>query len=206
MESQEETGQGERETQGEVTGQGRPRTPKLVQSAEGGKGNDQRERIIVVVRTPCQENYPEDAHTGAHKSVLGSANPAWTWSVHLDAPGQRHGQKLVSRTADPGVVKQDKSSRGSVDTTKTRSDPDRVRMCKGERPVGAAKGKQTNTMASCQPPHPPAVGNRPPDQLYHKPWAPIERGRPYVPPQSSAAEHSLLFRSRDSVRFFKTCN
>ena len=38
-----------------------------------------------------------------------------------------------------------------VDTTKTRSDPQRVGMCKGERPVGAAKGKQTNTMASCQP-------------------------------------------------------
>ena len=28
-------------------------------------------------------------------------------------------------------------------------------MCKGERPIGAAKGKQTNTMASCQPPPPP---------------------------------------------------
>ena len=25
-------------------------------------------------------------------------------------------------------------------------------MCKGERPIGAAKGKQTNTMASCQDP------------------------------------------------------
>ena len=27
-------------------------------------------------------------------------------------------------------------------------------MCSGERPIGAAKGKQTNTMASCQPPRP----------------------------------------------------
>ena len=51
----------------------------------------------------------------------------------------------------PGVVKQDKSSGGSVDTTKTRSDPQRVRMCKGEGARGAAKGKQTNTMASCHP-------------------------------------------------------
>ena len=25
-------------------------------------------------------------------------------------------------------------------------------MCNGERPIGAARGKQTNTMASCQPP------------------------------------------------------
>ena len=51
----------------------------------------------------------------------------------------------------PGVVKQDKSSRGFVDTSKRRSDPQRVGMCKGERPIGAARGKQTNTMASCQP-------------------------------------------------------
>ena len=73
----------------------------------------------------------------------------------MDARGQRHGQQPVSGTADPGVVKQDKSSRGSVDTTKTRSDPQRVRMCKGGRPIGAAKGKQTNTMALCHPPPPP---------------------------------------------------
>ena len=52
----------------------------------------------------------------------------------------------------PGVVKQDKSSGGSVDTTKTRLDPQRVRMSSGERPIGAAKGKQTNTIALCQTP------------------------------------------------------
>ena len=52
----------------------------------------------------------------------------------------------------PGVVKQDKSSGGSVDTTKTRSDPQRVRMSSGEGPIGTAKGKQTNTMAPCPPP------------------------------------------------------
>ena len=54
----------------------------------------------------------------------------------------------------PGVVKQDKSSGGSVDTTKTRSDPQRVRMCSGEGPIGTAKGKQSNTEALCQPPPP----------------------------------------------------
>ena len=43
-------------------------------------------------------------------------------------------------------------SRGSNDTTKTRSDPQRVRMSSGERPIGAAKGKQPNTEALCQPP------------------------------------------------------
>ena len=61
---------------------------------------------------------------------------------------------LVNATdnSHPGVVKQDKSSRGSIDTTKTRSGPQTVRMCKGEWPIGAAKGEQTNTMASCQTP------------------------------------------------------
>ena len=53
----------------------------------------------------------------------------------------------------PGVVKQDKSSGGSVDTTKTRSGPRRVRMSSGERPIGAAKGTQSDTEALCQPPH-----------------------------------------------------
>ena len=139
-------------------GQGRPRSPKTVQSTEGGEGKEKRERIIVVVRSPCQDNYPADAHPSAHKSVLESANPACTRSVHLDAPGQRHGQQPVSGTADPGVVKQDKSSRSSVDTTKTRSGPQRVRMSSGERPIGAAKGKQSDTEALCQPPPPRAHG------------------------------------------------
>ena len=104
-----------------VTRQGRPCLPTTVQSAEGEERKGKRERIIVVVRSPFQENHPADAHPSAHKSVLESAKPAWTRSVHLDAPGQRHGQQPVSGTADPGVVKQDKSSGGSVDTTKTRS-------------------------------------------------------------------------------------
>ena len=77
--------------------------------------------------------------------------PAWTRSVHLDAPGQRHRQQPDPRTADPGVVK---SSGGSVDTTKTSSDPQRVRLSSGERPIGAAKGKQSDTEALCHPPPP----------------------------------------------------
>ena len=106
----------------------------------------------MVVRSPCQENYSADAHSSTLKSVLESASPAWTRGVHLDAPGQRHGQQPVSGTADPGVVKQDKASGGSVDTTKTRSDPQRVRMSSGKRPIGAAKGKQIDTEALCQTP------------------------------------------------------
>ena len=54
----------------------------------------------------------------------------------------------------PPNLKQDKSSGGSVDTTKTRSGPQRVRMSSGERPIGAAKGKQSDTEASCQTPPP----------------------------------------------------
>ena len=46
-----------------------------MQSAEGGKGKDKRERSIVVVRSLRQENDPADAHPSAHKSVLESANP-----------------------------------------------------------------------------------------------------------------------------------
>ena len=89
-------------------------------------------------------------HTPASTSQCWSQQtPAWTRSVHLDAPGHRHGQQPAFGTADPEVVKQDKSSGGSVDTTKTRSGPRRVRMYNGERPIGAAKSKQ---MASCQNP------------------------------------------------------
>ena len=55
----------------------------------------------------------------------------------------------------PGVVKQDKSSGGSVDTTETCSGPQRVRMSSGERPIGAAEGKQSDTEALCHPPPPP---------------------------------------------------
>ena len=44
-EGPEETGHGERDEQGKTTGQGRPRLPKTVQSAEGGEGKDKRERL-----------------------------------------------------------------------------------------------------------------------------------------------------------------
>ena len=40
---------------------------------------------------------------------------------------------------------------------KTRLDPQRVRTSSGERPAGAAQGKQPNTEALCQPPPPPTT-------------------------------------------------
>ena len=67
--------------------------------------------------SPCQENHPADAHPSAHKSVRESANPRMasecasgcTWST----------ARATARLRDsrpPGVVKQDTSSGGSVDT------------------------------------------------------------------------------------------
>ena len=77
MESPEETGQGEK---GNTRGGSRAGQTALAENgAEGGKGKDNRERIIVVVRKPCQENDPADAHPSAHQSVLESSNPRMDW-------------------------------------------------------------------------------------------------------------------------------
>ena len=62
------------------------------------------------------------------------------------------GNSPSSGRPTPGIVKHNKSSGGCVDTTKTRSGPQRVRMSSGERPTSAAKGKQSDTEALCQTP------------------------------------------------------
>ena len=80
----------------------------------------------------------------------------------------------------PGVVKQDKSSGGSVDTTKTRSGPQRVRMSSGERPIGAAKGKQPNTEALCHPP-----------PLRASSWERVSASTKKTNPQSPGTRHNL---------------
>ena len=98
----------------------------------------------MVVRSPCQENDPADAHPSAHKSVLGSANPRIGVCIWMHLVNGTGDSPSLGRPT-PGVVKQDKSSGGSVDTTKTRSGPQRVRMSSGERPIGTAKGKQLDT-------------------------------------------------------------
>ena len=74
------------------------------------------------------------------------------------APNPRPPPPPSTARPTPGVVKQDKSSGGSVDTTKTRSGPQRIRMSSGERPIGAAKSKQSDTEALCQSP-PPTSGS-----------------------------------------------
>ena len=119
------------------------------------------------VPSVCAMPPPPPPDTHMHKSVLESANPRMdsecasgcTWSTAratAPSPGR----------PTPGVVKQHKSSGGSVDTTKTRSGPQRVRMSSGERPIGAAKGEQPITEALCQPPPPPvrAVQHQPHSQ------------------------------------------
>ena len=81
-----------------------------------------------------------------------------TWSTARATARLRDGRP-------PGVVKQDKSFGGSVDTTKPRSDPQRIRVSSGERPIGAAKGKQSDTQALCQAPPPPLFQRIPADPL-----------------------------------------
>ena len=78
----------------------------------------------------------------------------WVGGVARPPPVVPSCQKAPCPPSPPSIsappTKQDKSSRGSVDTTKTRSDPQRVGLCSGERPMGAAKGKQSDTEALCQ--------------------------------------------------------
>ena len=143
---------------------------------------EERERIIVVVRSPCQEKDPADAHPSALKSVLESANPAWTRSVHLDAPGQQHGQQPVSGTADPGVVKQDKSSRALLTRPKYVLGPQRVRRSSGERPIGAAKASNQIPRPCANPPPPTTTPNRPTWDPPPPQTDPPDRPPPIAPP------------------------
>ena len=83
---------------------------------------------------------------------------AWVCRVHCVLLARAGPCGCLAAPPPPrSVVKQDKSSRGSVDTTKTRLDPQRVRMS-----GGAAKGKQPNTEALCQRPYPSSFQVRPP--------------------------------------------
>ena len=94
---------------------------------------------------------PQRAQVGAGVGKPPHGLGVCIW-MHL-VNGMGKTPSLGQRTC--GVVKQDKSSGGSGDTTKTRSGPQRVRISSGERPIGAAKGKQPDAKALCQPPPPP---------------------------------------------------
>ena len=63
-------------------------------------------------------------HPSALKSALESANPRMDLECACGCPWSTARATAPSPgLPTPGVVKQDKSSGGSVDTTKTRSDP-----------------------------------------------------------------------------------
>ena len=70
----EETGKGEKDEPRRVTRRGRSRSPKMVRTAEGEQGKEKRERMIVVVRSPCQENWKiiVQMHTPARSSQCWS--------------------------------------------------------------------------------------------------------------------------------------
>ena len=101
----EDTGQGERDEPRRLTGQGRLHSPKTVQSAEGEEGKEKRERIIVVVRSPCRENYPADEHPSAQVSAgVGKSSmdsecaSGCTWSTARATARLRDSQPWSSQT------------------------------------------------------------------------------------------------------------
>ena len=105
----------------------------------------------------------EGAAAGGRRQLTLWGMIATHWQLpHRPMQAFLYNMMLPPPPPPPGVVKQDKASRGSVDTTKTRSGPQRVRMGSGERPMGAAKGKQPDTEALCQPPPPPHTHTTPP--------------------------------------------
>ena len=57
-------------------------------SAEEGTRTEERERITLVARSPCQGKYPADVHPWACTPPLETAGPPLARDVHLDAPGQ----------------------------------------------------------------------------------------------------------------------
>ena len=149
-------------------------------TGRGGRQNaatrrNMRREERVTVQGPVKKQQPDGmAHGGVYsppplKSVLGSANPRTDLECASGCTGStaRATAPSLGRPT-PGVVKQDKSSGGSVDTTKTRSGPRRVRMSGGERPIGAAKGKQSDTEALCQPPPRTRISLRENMKLYKR--------------------------------------
>ena len=118
--------------QGEITGHGRPRSLKMVQSAEGEQGRDEREESLWLLEAPVRKTILQ-MHTPARTSQCWSRQTqqglgVCIWMHLLNGTGNSPSPGRPT----PGVVKQDKSSGGSVDTTKTRSNPQRVTMSSGQ--------------------------------------------------------------------------
>ena len=77
---------------------------------------------------PCRRRgVPPPPPLGAHKSARESANPRTDLECASGCPWSTARATAPSPgRPTPGLVKQDKSSGGSIDTTKTRSGPRRV--------------------------------------------------------------------------------
>ena len=93
------------------------------------------------------ENFPFGNYPGLNWP-LATPPPSFFGCVPLHRP--RDPQTKIGEQF-PQTQHHNPSRNQTVDTTKALSGPQRV---KGERPIGTAKGKPTNTMASCQPPLP----------------------------------------------------
>ena len=98
----------------------------------GGRGGLGGWVGYLVLRQPPNDTYPPSraqVSAGVSRHSMGSecalGCPWSTARATAPSPGR----------PTPGVVKQDKSFRGSVDTTKTRSGPQRVGRYDGERPI-----------------------------------------------------------------------
>ena len=80
---------------------GRARRKRCRAQKEKKKERTRGKESLWLLEAPVR-NIILQMHTPARTSQCWSRQtPAWIGSVHLDAPGQRHGQQPVSGTADP---------------------------------------------------------------------------------------------------------
>ena len=98
----EDTGQGERDEPRRVTGQGRPRSPKGCRVQKEKKERKNGKESLRLLEAPVRKIILQ-MHTPARTSQCWSRQTRHGLCVHLNAPGQRHGQQSVSGTADPGA-------------------------------------------------------------------------------------------------------
>ena len=147
------------------------------QTSESGCHSKKKKRVSVLMAPPRHAACLQPAstpplrppHPNLLLAVAGHGAPvAWTpeglarRSSPAEGTWERERDVLCilqangSTAPPPPPLPCDESSGGSVDTTKTRWGPQRVRMSSGERPIGAAKGTHSDTEALCQPPPPVA--------------------------------------------------
>ena len=110
-------------------------------------------RLTAKILLRCQEDLRKILGPPSVGTIGGCS---WPTTICRWAPGGGAGSDVLERpyTAGAGGVP---PLAPPPDTTKTRSGPQRVGMCSGEGPIGAAKGTQPNTEALYHPPPPSPV-------------------------------------------------